>query len=78
MALASIERELLEMALRPLGALGAGAEFPQDEAGIEALIGRLAEVAQRTEALCLPRSATALRRRTRPSAIAARSSKASC
>jgi len=44
MALASIERrELLEMALRPLGALGAGAEFPQDEAGIEALIGRLAE-----------------------------------
>jgi len=44
MAPASIERrELLEMALRPLGALGAGAEFPQDEAGIEALIGRLAE-----------------------------------
>jgi hypothetical protein len=36
-------RELLEMALRPLGALGAAAEFPQDQAGIEALIGRLAE-----------------------------------
>lgn len=31
------------MALRPLGALGAAAEFPQDRAGIEALIGRLAE-----------------------------------
>jgi hypothetical protein len=36
-------RELLEMALRPLGALGAAAEFPQDRAGIEALIARLAE-----------------------------------
>jgi hypothetical protein len=36
-------RELLEMALRPLGALGAATEFPQDQAGIEALIGRLAE-----------------------------------
>jgi hypothetical protein len=36
-------RELLEMALRPLGALGTAAEFPQDQAGIEALIGRLAE-----------------------------------
>jgi hypothetical protein len=36
-------RELLEMALRPLGALGAAPEFPQDQAGIEALIGRLAE-----------------------------------
>lgn len=36
-------RELLEMALRPLGALGAAAEFPQDQTGIEALIGRLAE-----------------------------------
>jgi hypothetical protein len=36
-------RELLEMALRPLGALGAAAEFPQDQAGIEALIGQLAE-----------------------------------
>jgi hypothetical protein len=35
-------RELLEMALRPLGALGAAAEFPQDRAGIEALIERLA------------------------------------
>jgi hypothetical protein len=34
-------RELLEMALRPLGALGAAAEFPQDRAGIEALIERL-------------------------------------
>jgi hypothetical protein len=31
------------MALRPLGALGAATEFPQDQAGIEALIGRLAE-----------------------------------
>jgi hypothetical protein len=36
-------RELLEMALRPLGALGAATEFPRDQAGIEALIGRLAE-----------------------------------
>lgn len=36
-------RELLEMALRPLGALGSAAEFPQDQAGIEALIGQLAE-----------------------------------
>jgi hypothetical protein len=36
-------RELLEMALRPLGALGIVPEFPQDQAGIEALIGRLAE-----------------------------------
>jgi len=36
-------RELLEMALRPLGALGTAAEFPQDRAGIEALIARLAE-----------------------------------
>jgi hypothetical protein len=35
-------RELLEMALRPLGALGPPAEFPQDRAGIEALIKRLA------------------------------------
>ena len=31
------------MALRPLGALGTTAEFPQDRAGIEGLIGRLAE-----------------------------------
>ena len=31
-------RELLEMALRPLGALGTAAEFPQDRAGIEELI----------------------------------------
>ena len=36
-------RELLEMVLRPLGALGAEAEFPQDQRGIDALIGRLAE-----------------------------------
>jgi hypothetical protein len=36
-------RELLEMVLRPLGALGAEAEFPQDQDGIETLIGRLAE-----------------------------------
>jgi hypothetical protein len=36
-------RELLEMALRPLGALGTATGFPQDRAGIEALIGRLAE-----------------------------------
>jgi hypothetical protein len=36
-------RELLEMALRPLGALGTAAEFPQDRAGIEALIARLAQ-----------------------------------
>ncbi len=36
-------RELLEMALRPLGALGSAAEFPQNQAGIEALIGQLAE-----------------------------------
>jgi hypothetical protein len=34
-------RELLELALRPLGALGTAAEFPQDRAGIEALIERL-------------------------------------
>jgi hypothetical protein len=34
-------RELLELAVRPLGALGAEAEFPQDQAGIEALIERL-------------------------------------
>jgi hypothetical protein len=31
-------RELLEMALRPLGALGTAAEFPQDRSGIEKLI----------------------------------------
>ena len=36
-------RELLEMALRPLGALGTATQFPQDRAGIEALIARLAE-----------------------------------
>ena len=36
-------RELLEMALRPLGALGTAAEFPQDQVGIEALIVQLAE-----------------------------------
>lgn len=36
-------RELLEMTLRPLGALGTAAEFRQDRAGIEALIGRLPE-----------------------------------
>lgn len=36
-------RELLESALRPLGALGTAAGFPQDQAGIEELIGRLAE-----------------------------------
>ncbi len=35
-------RDLLEMALRPLGRLGAAVEFPQDRAGIEALIARLA------------------------------------
>jgi hypothetical protein len=35
-------RELLEMVLRPLGALGAEAEFPQGRDDIEALIGRLA------------------------------------
>jgi hypothetical protein len=34
-------RELLELALRPLGALGTAAEFPPDRAGIEALIERL-------------------------------------
>jgi hypothetical protein len=34
-------RELLELALRPLGALGTAPEFPQDQAGIEALIERL-------------------------------------
>jgi hypothetical protein len=34
-------RELLELALRPLGALRTAAEFPQDREGIEALIGRL-------------------------------------
>jgi hypothetical protein len=34
-------RELLEMAMRPLGALGTAPEFPQDRAGIEALITRL-------------------------------------
>jgi len=36
-------RELLEMALRPLGALGTAAGFPQDWTGIDALIARLAE-----------------------------------
>ncbi len=36
-------RELLEMALRPLGALGTAAAFPQDRQGIESLIGRLGE-----------------------------------
>ena len=36
-------RELLEMALRPLGALGTAPEFPQDQAGIEGLIARLTE-----------------------------------
>lgn len=36
-------RELLEMALRPLGALGTAAEFPRNRAGIEALIARLAQ-----------------------------------
>jgi len=36
-------RELLEMALRPLAALGTATEFPQDRAGIEVLIARLAE-----------------------------------
>jgi hypothetical protein len=36
-------RELLELAVRPLGALGTAAEFPQDRAGIEALIERLPE-----------------------------------
>jgi hypothetical protein len=34
-------RELLELALWPLGALGAAEEFPRDQAGIEALIERL-------------------------------------
>ncbi len=34
-------RELLEMALRPLGALGTAAEFPQDRSGIEKLIEHL-------------------------------------
>jgi hypothetical protein len=34
-------RELLAMALRPLGALGAAAEFPQDRPGIEKLIEHL-------------------------------------
>lgn len=34
-------RELLEMALRPLGALGTAAEFPQDRSGIERLIEHL-------------------------------------
>lgn len=34
-------RELLEMALRPLGALGTAAEFPQDRSGIETLIEHL-------------------------------------
>src|SRR3954451_16661446 len=39
---ASVDRrELLEMALRPLGALGAAAEFPQDRSGIEKLIEHL-------------------------------------
>jgi hypothetical protein len=36
-------RELLEMTLRPLGALGGDARFPQDRTGIEALTRRLAE-----------------------------------
>jgi hypothetical protein len=36
-------RELLETALRPLGALGNDSRFPQDRPGIEALIERLAE-----------------------------------
>lgn len=36
-------RELLELVLRPLGALGAAEEFPQDRAGIEALIENLPE-----------------------------------
>lgn len=36
-------RELLEMVLRPLGALGTAAGFPQDRQGTEALIARLAE-----------------------------------
>ena len=35
-------RELLERALRPLGALGDDSRFPQDRPGIEALIERLA------------------------------------
>lgn len=34
-------RELLELVLRPLGALGEAAEFPQDRSGIEKLIERL-------------------------------------
>jgi hypothetical protein len=34
-------RELLEMALRPLGALGTAAEFPQDRSGVEKLIEHL-------------------------------------
>ncbi len=34
-------RELLELVLRPLGALGPAEEFPQDRAGIEALIEHL-------------------------------------
>jgi hypothetical protein len=36
-------RELLELVLRPLGALRAAEEFPQDRAGIEALIEHLPE-----------------------------------
>jgi hypothetical protein len=36
-------RELLELVVRPLGALGTAAEFPQDRAGIESLIERLPE-----------------------------------
>jgi hypothetical protein len=36
-------RELLERALRPLGALGNDSRFPQDRPGIDALIERLAE-----------------------------------
>ena len=34
-------RQLLERALRPLGALGTAAEFPQDRSGIEKLTGHL-------------------------------------
>jgi hypothetical protein len=36
-------RELLELVLRPLGALGTAEEFPRDRVGIETLIGRLPE-----------------------------------
>ncbi|HJZ38001.1 MAG TPA: hypothetical protein VJ204_17155 [Solirubrobacterales bacterium] len=41
MADAVDHRGLLELALRPLGALGTAEAFPQDRAGIEALIERL-------------------------------------